>query len=402
MKKTILSTLIISTTMFSGLSQASPNICNKIEKNSTEGFSYEKTTEDKSEYCLSVVDDNIILKENSFLYGKNEYILKGIPVDSLQDIVDIQNHLGSLHLITRKGEFIKGQVGYILPNNDYLPLNKNNTIELKLQGDLANVEKTLEYDDIVAKLSNGTVMIHSQTNKNLISKGWVKAGVGKSIDIARNDLGSYFILTKRGIFARLKDTDVDLIKGASKRSTYEKNGVFYLFDKVSVRNIPLNDLKIEYIYNSRHGNGITLQLKSNKTNKKYYVDMSKNTVSFVDQLSMPKAPTAEKELPQSLSLSKKPISTLDNVSVERRQDNKENTLDIATLKTNQVTTRDYGVIKLPYKEKVFLINADTSSYTDFVNYSPIISIKGLEYNRVEVKRTNNVKRIYSLKTYKEE
>lgn len=402
MKKTILATLIISTTMFSGLSQASPNICNKVEKNSTEGFSYEKTTKGKSEYCLSVVNDNIILKEDSFLYGKNEYILKGTSIDSIQNIVDIQNHLGSLHLITRNGELIQGQIGYILPNNDYLPLNKNNTIELKLQGDLANVEKTLEYDDIVAKLSDGTVMIHSQTNKNLINKGWVKAGVGKSIDIARNDLGSYFILTKRGIFARLKDTDVDLIKGVSKRSTYEKNGVFYLFDKVSVRNIPLNDLKIDYIYNSRHGNGITIQLKSKKTNKKYYVDMSKNTVSFIDQLSMPKTPKAEKELPQSLPLSKKPISTLDNVSVERRQDNKENILDIATLKTNQVTTRDYGAIKLPYKEKVFLINADTSSYTDFVNYSPIISIKGLEYNRVEVKRTNNVKRIYSLKTYKEE
>ncbi len=402
MKKTILATLIISTTTFSGLSQASPNICNKIEKNSTEGFSYEKNKTGESEYCLSVDKGSIVLKENSFLYGKNEYILKGTPVESIQDIVNIQNHLGSLHLITRKGNLIQGQIGYILPNNDYLPLNKNSVIELKLQGDLSNIEKTLEYDDVVVKLLDGTVMIHSQSNKNLISKGWVKAGVGKSIDIARNDLGSYFILTKRGIFARLKDTDVDLIKGVSKRSTYEKNGVFYLFDKVSVRNIPLNDLKIDYIYNSRHGNGITIQLKSKKTNKKYYVDMSKNTVSFVDQLSMPKTPKAEKELPQSLPLSKKPISTLDNVSVERRQDNKENILDIATLKTNQVTTRDYGAIKLPYKEKVFLINADTSSYTDFVNYSPIISIKGLEYNRVEVKRTNNVKRIYSLKTYKEE
>lgn len=404
MKKKLLSTLIIIGSTFTSSASAS-SYCYIVEKNSTESYSFIKKDSNETEYCLSKEGNRLILKEDSFLYGENEYILKGLSSTNISKIKSVTNNLGNIHLITEEGDLYTGKVGYVLSNNDYIALNKNNVITLTLQGEVKDTVKSFEYDDIVALDSNGTVRIHSQKSKKLIDKGWEEVQVGKAIDIAMNDLGSYFILTKRGVFSRLKDTDVDLIKGKSTRSTYERNGVYYLFDKLSVRNIPLEKLRINYIYNSRHGTGITIELKHKDNGKRYYVDVSKNSISLTDELRLPQIPKSKKteviKYAKDL-VGKLKISTASNISIEKRSIEKSGKkVDVATLRTNQLMTRDYGRIELSYKENVFLMDSDITAQTSFSDYEEIVYVRKIKgSDEVLVLRENGVLRKYNLSNYK--
>lgn len=396
MKKTLLSLALMA---ISTSSMAASSFCHKIEKNSTEGYSYEKNESEKAEYCLTDTKKGIMLFENSYIYGSNHYKIEGIDKDLLPNLVSVKNHLGELHLITKDGTLYTGRVGLVLSNNNYLPFEKNNKIELTKES-IKNVKKSFDYDGTFVLTKDNKVFMQGNNKKvNNYNDRWQSLSIGKVSDIEMNDLGSYFLLTNRGVFSRLKDTDVDIVKGKGQRSTYERDGVFYLFDKVSVRNIPLQNLDIDYIYNSRYGKGLTLQLKDRVSGKVHYLDLLNNRASFRKEFQKPsKADESYEFKANPVKLTE--VSKVNNISIEEIERKNGTEVEVATLRTNKISSRDYGVVKTRYKEKVYIMDADIPSQEDLVDYQNIKSITIFD-NVLKIERINGKVRSFDINNYKE-
>lgn len=395
MKKNLLSIFVGSLCLMGTNVNASEigKFCNDIEKISSEGFGYEvyigKT---KSKMCLNLKNGKIQLKESSYIYGENNYTIKGFSEDKISSIQKLENISGKLFVTMKNGDLYSANIGYVLNNNDYLPLIKNNEITLKKEN-IENVKKVV-YSDIT--------LIMTKDNKAFIKTeegNWERAPFKEVIDITYSNYGSYFILTDKGIFAKLKEKDL-------QKTGYKGKGQLFRFDKAGLGRIPLNSLRFDFVKNSNNDEHLSLLFTTTHSRTTYKAILIGGEAKFEKAIIDKKTERMILEEKKSGLLTQElPIVEADNIFIKEfvQVGKTFDKIEAAAFKTNYLNTKYDDIVALPYKENVLLIDRYNKWNQSYNDYSKIVSIEeNLKDKTIYVLRDNKTLKIYNKNSLKME
>lgn len=363
--------------------------CNDIEKISTEGYGFNHNESlEKSTMCLTNKEGQLYLNEHSYIYGVNEYKVIDAPTNVLKNVKKIENISGKLLLTTKNNELYTADLGYILNNNDYLPLNVNNKIKL-VKEDVKDVKKVVYSDIMLVLTQDNKVMIKTEEGF------WERAPFKKVIDITYTNYGSYFVLTKNGVFAKLKERDL-------QKTGYKGKGSLFRFDKAGLGKIPLNDLRFDFVDNDNSFRHTTLELTNAKNKNTYKIYLLGSKAYFNKQPESVSIEAVEKmESSSTKSISPyTPIVEAENIEIGHFEKMGKSFSDfknyeVAVYKTNKILTRYNEWVTLSYKEKVALTDRADNWLSGLPDYKSIVSVKeDFHQNLIYVLRSNGELRTY--------
>lgn len=386
LKKVILASVV----MMSAYSQASDNniFCYKTDKVSEEGYSFNKDTNSTdSGMCVMRRDNFFLLNENSHIYGINNYEITNAPSDLVENTKSIQNISGKLILITKSNELYTADLGYVLNNNDYLPLKTNNKITLEKEK-MSNVEKVIYSDVLLVLTKDKKVFIKTEKNE------WERAPFKSAIDMGYTNYGSYFVLTKGGVFAKLKESDL-------QKTNYKGKGSLYKFDKAELGAIPLSDLRFDYIENKNTANYTKLNFTNVRNKNTYEVYLLGNKAYFNEQPTLKEIPHVKQLTSNTKAKVSLPIVEARDLEVKEfiQLTESVDVIESVVLSTNKVLTRYNEWVTLPYKEDVYLIDRSDKWGFDLVGYEDIVSVKeNIHKDLIYVLRADGHLRIYERST----
>ncbi len=318
--------------------------CFSEKVTSEKGYSFSKNADKKIDFCIKEKNGFVMLSETSFVFGDNEYLINGLEKTDLNNIESIQNLNGKLVIKTKSKHFYTGDIGYVLHNGEYLPLKRNNAIQVKKES-LRNVDKILY---------SGDLMAFSQDKKVFIKKGhdWEQLALKNVIDVTMTRYGSYLIFTDNGVMTKLQYTD---IRSEDKRI----RGVYYSFDKANSSVIPFNDLRFDFVENHEASN-FKIRMKNIQNPKEtYYIyfDVNKALIKRDDLAvtNIDKSLNFCEKLPSTLMTQNNIVKGVD-LRIKRNFSDQYGDFDSVVFASNSISTRYNGKVDLKYKEEIQLIN----------------------------------------------
>lgn len=361
--------------------------CDKQDILSTSGYSFEKSTEREITMCIEKSDEGVIVREYSFIYGDNEYVVKGIDESDLGQIEFVKNINGKLVIKTKSKKIYTGTMGYVLSNSEYLPLRNNNEITVHKES-VSNVDKVVYYGELI-------VMTQDKKIKLKTKSGWEELPFIRVIDITQSRFGSYFVITKDGVYAQVQESD-------NRTQDSNERGIFYRFDKANIATIPVSSLRFRFVENHPEQNFRLVMDNVRNERETFYVYFSVNKALIKrDGTVNPKnTPDYGQPLKQGVVLHNGSRTDASDVSIEKVKDTNFNAFQAVYLSDNTISTKYDGVVELDYKEKFALIDYPLNR-GKVQDLSKIIRVlEDEDKKHVYVLRDNGLLQVFDKHSYK--
>jgi len=380
--------MMTSTVMASNKMEITKNFCFNQDILSTSGYSFDKSSDRTIKMCINDVYSNekYEITENSFVYGDNKYIISGFEDKDFNNVESISNLNGKLIIKTKSKKIYTGDIGYVLSNKGYLPLKNNNEIKL-IKEDISNVDKVIYSGELIVFTQDKKVFMKSKNN-------WEQLPLINVIDVTQSRFGSYFIITKDGVFAKMQESD-------NRTSDPRERGVFYRFDKANLATIPVKSLKFRFVEN--HTDSSFRLVMDNQQNKRetYYVYFSVNKALITKEgkVNRPEKGLQQSTLEEGAIVAEGIRTEATDVSIEKSDKNIFGSFYVAYLNDNVLSTKYSGNVDLDYKEKLGLLSHPLNK-GKVSNFSNIVKIlENDKKTEVYILRDNGLLQVFNKNNY---